>query len=39
VTPVLEARDVVKEYRGGDGATLRRYSFSLLGFLRGLGVA
>jgi lipoprotein-releasing system ATP-binding protein len=23
VTPVLEARDVVKEYRGGDGATLR----------------
>jgi hypothetical protein len=23
----------------GDGATLRRYSFSLLGFLRGLGVA
>ena len=23
MTPVLEARDVVKEYRGGDGATLR----------------
>ena len=39
MTPVLEAREVVKEYRGGDGATLRVLDGVSLSVARGEMVA